>query len=297
MSQAGIIDIEGSHPQIPTSFVTDDGVAIPIANVIEILGDTVPNATFPAPLYTTGSGNTVTANIQVGTSLPVAPADKNDAGIVSFDDTAFNVDANGFVTLIGGGTGIESVLTDVAGPVVPNGSGQISILGDLVSATGVPLQSDGSVANVLTMQAQASSAQALSSSSNAGMSSFDASMFNVDPNGFVQLKGGTLAVDSFAMQTGTSPVVPDGNGLVTFNGSTVAAGTNPVRTNGTGLNTMALQVQISQALAATDATKIGLANFDSAAFDVDANGFVQLNGGGPPPCLVGLFVHQSSSVC
>jgi len=99
------------------------------------------------------------------------------------------------------------------------------------------------------------------------------------PNITVDLVGGTTAVDSFAMQTGTSPVLPAANGLVTFNGAVVSAGTNPVRTDGTGANTMALEVQISQAIAATDATKIGLSNFDSASFSVDANGFVTLKGG------------------
>ncbi len=94
------------------------------------------------------------------------------------------------------------------------------------------------------------------------------------------LAGGGGAVDSFAMQTGTSPVVADGAGLVTFNGATVSAGTNPVRTHGTAATTMALEVQISQALAATDATKIGLSNYDSVSFAVDANGFVTLAGGG-----------------
>jgi len=92
--------------------------------------------------------------------------------------------------------------------------------------------------------------------------------------------GGAPATDSFAMQTGISPVVPTAAGLVTFNGAVVAAGTNPVRTDGTAANTMALEVQISQALAATDATKIGLCNFDSTSFSVDANGFVQTTGGG-----------------
>lgn len=90
--------------------------------------------------------------------------------------------------------------------------------------------------------------------------------------------GGSVNIDSIAVQTGISPAVPDNAGLLTFNGGTVSAGTNPVRTNGTGLNTMALQVQISQAIAATDATKIGLANFNSTQFSVDVNGFVSATG-------------------
>ena len=91
---------------------------------------------------------------------------------------------------------------------------------------------------------------------------------------------GGIPIDGINVQTGTSPVLATAGGLVTLNGAVVAAGTNPVRTDGTGANTAAVEVQISQAIAATDATKIGLSNFDSAAFDVDANGFVQLNGGG-----------------
>jgi hypothetical protein len=90
----------------------------------------------------------------------------------------------------------------------------------------------------------------------------------------IGLSGGGAGIDSIAVQTGTSPVVPDGTGLVTINGAVVAAGTNPIRTNGTGPNTLAMQVQTSQALAAGDATKIGLANFSSAQFAVSAAGFV-----------------------
>jgi len=96
------------------------------------------------------------------------------------------------------------------------------------------------------------------------------------PNITLDLSGSGLAIDSVGVQTGTSPISPTGAGLITINGAVVAAGTNPVRTDGTGANTMAVEVQISQAIAAPDATKIGLANFDSADFTVDANGFVGL---------------------
>ncbi len=79
------------------------------------------------------------------------------------------------------------------------------------------------------------------------------------------------------VQTGISPVVPAAN-TITFNGATVLAGTHPVRTDGTAPATMALEVQLSQALAATDATKVGLSNFNSTFFSVDANGFVSSTG-------------------
>ncbi len=93
----------------------------------------------------------------------------------------------------------------------------------------------------------------------------------------IAASGGGTSIDSIGVQTGTSPVVPTGAGLVTMNGAVVAAGTNPVRTDGTGPNTLAVEVQISQALAAADATKIGLANFDSTDFTVSATGFVELS--------------------
>lgn len=97
MSQAGLVDIEGSHPQIPTSFVTDDGIAIPIANVLEILGTTVAN--YGVPLRTTGSGNTVTVVAQYATAN--ATSDATLAGLSSYDSAFFSVDSNGFVSFIG----------------------------------------------------------------------------------------------------------------------------------------------------------------------------------------------------
>lgn len=103
----------------------------------------------------------------------------------------------------------------------------------------------------------------------------------------IDLAGGSVGVDSIAVQTGTSPIVPTGAGLVTINGAVVAAGTNPVRTDGTGANTMAVEVQISQAIAGADATKIGLSNFDSSSFAVDATGFVTASGTGLLKTLTG----------
>jgi hypothetical protein len=106
------------------------------------------------------------------------------------------------------------------------------------------------------------------------------------PNITLDLVGGASAIEKINLQTGVSPIIPIG-GLIAFNGVVVAAGTNPVRTDGTAGNTMALEVQISQAIAATDATKIGLSNFDSARFTVDANGFVSVNGTGIGETITG----------
>lgn len=98
------------------------------------------------------------------------------------------------------------------------------------------------------------------------------------PNITMDLTGGATAIEKINLQTGTTPIVPT-SGAITFNGAVVAAGINPVRTDGTGASTVALEVQTSQALAAADATKIGLCNFDSSSFAVTATGFVTLAGG------------------
>jgi hypothetical protein len=52
VSQAGLIDIESSHPQIATQFDTDSNSAVPLANILEVLGGT--------GIDTSGSGNTIT---------------------------------------------------------------------------------------------------------------------------------------------------------------------------------------------------------------------------------------------
>jgi hypothetical protein len=97
------------------------------------------------------------------------------------------------------------------------------------------------------------------------------------------LTGGGLGVDSFQVQQvtapGVNPVAPTGAGLITFNGAAVANHSVPLETRSRALNTMNVEVQYSAAAAATDATKSGVAHFDSTAFTVDANGFVQLAGG------------------
>jgi hypothetical protein len=91
-----------------------------------------------------------------------------------------------------------------------------------------------------------------------------------------------MGIDSVGLDTGTTPITPNALGLININGAVVSAGTNPIRTNGVSSNTANIQVQISQAIAATDSTKIGLCNFNSSQFSVDANGFVSIVDGGFP---------------
>lgn len=281
MSQEGLIDIIGTHPEIPTEFIADVGTAVPIANQLEVLGTVVAAA--GVPFESVASGNTVTYQVQYASAI--AATDATDVGLAAFNSTDFSVDANGFVSLNASTQtqlGVDAFTAPGTNPVVPNGSDIITITGAQVAAGTIAniIRTDSLAANTLTIEIQRSSAQAATTIGANGVSHFNSTQFSVDANGFVALAGGGIAIDSIGTQTGTNPIVATSAGLVTINGAVVAAGTNPVRSDGTGANTMAIEVQISQAVAGTDATRIGLSNFSSSHFAVDANGFVTLAGGG-----------------
>jgi hypothetical protein len=79
---------------------------------------------------------------------------------------------------------------------------------------------------------------------------------------------------------GTNPVLPTVGGLITYTGGQYATGsfgTRVLTINSPAPNTVDVEVQISSAVSATNLNKNGVSHFDSAAFLVDANGFVQSN--------------------
>jgi trimeric autotransporter adhesin len=281
MSQAGIVDIEGSHPQIPTQFDCNSGFAVPIANVLEILGEAVPAANIP--LETVGSGNTVTIEVQYASDFATSEADQ--AGIASFNSTDFTVDANGFVTLVGSAS-VENFTVDAhtspgTNPVVPNGSGNITVTGGQVAAgtTTHVIQTNSLAVNSYTIQVQRSQAVASSTVGDNGVCHFNSTYFSVDANGFVTLVGGSVSasiqVDAHT-SPGTNPVVPNGSGTIIVTGGQVAAGTtaNVIQTNSLAVNTYTIQVQRSQAVASSTVGDNGVCHFNSAQFTVDGNGFV-----------------------
>lgn len=248
---------------------------------------------YPQQAYGQAVGTTSTGGILLFTRDPTTndinykigqqwqnTTDNNLWYLNSFTASSGTLLAN-WTNIVAGGVSVDSVVMQTGtSPVVPDGSGLLTFNGAVVAAGTNPVRTDGTGANTMALEVQTSQALAATDATKIGLANFNSAHFSVDANGFVGLLGGSQAVDSVAVQTGTSPILPTVAGLVTLNGAVVAAGTNPIRTDGTGANTAAVEVQISQALAATDATKIGLSNFNSSHFSVDANGFVSLSGGG-----------------
>lgn len=127
MSQVSIIDIEGNNPQIPTLFTADSGFAIPIANTLEILGDTT--AAGVIPVFTTGAGNTITTLVQF--SQAIASTDATRVGLAAFDSGDFGVDANGFVTF----EGVTDITFDADVGSATSVAGSVNIVGDGATTT------------------------------------------------------------------------------------------------------------------------------------------------------------------
>ena len=291
MSQCSLIDIEGSHPQICTQFDGDVGSAIPIANILTINGMTVANATYAEPIWVSASGNTVVVNAQVGTERTGAPADKNDAGLVSFDDTNFAVDANGYVTLIGGG-GAGDVKTntgDDAVAVAPDGAGNFGWIGlTVANATHAKpvFFKDSATANAIDLDIQVGVAitGAPIDKHDAGLSSYDDTQFAVDANGYVTLVGGA-GLPAIQTLTSDDPTIvgPNASGNIGITGEAVANATNakPLFVDA-GANALNAEIQVGAAVtgAPIDKNDAGIVSFDDTDFAVSTHGYVTLVGGG-----------------
>ena len=276
MSQAGEIDVVGTHPEIPTEFIANVGTAVPIANQLEVLGEVVAAGT--NPFRSIASGNTVTYQAQI--TQAIAATDATKIGLASFNSDEFIVDSNGFVSLSGSGAG-ETITGTTGGALSPT-AGNWNILAGVVAAGTVPIQTNGAV-STLTINVQTSQAIAAADATKLGLSNFDSSSFSVSGTGFVTLA--TTGAGKTITGNSGGALSPTANNWNIF-GTSTAAGTSPVNTSGSG-STLTVNVQTSQALAAADATKIGLSNFDSSSFSVTATGFVTLSTTGSGKTITG----------
>lgn len=72
-------------------------------------------------------------NIELQKSQAIASADATKIGLSAFKSTEFNVDANGFVSLVGGtGPVLQTLSDDVGTKALPDGTGNIQLVGHVV---------------------------------------------------------------------------------------------------------------------------------------------------------------------
>ena len=287
----GVSEVDSMTVDTFTAPGTNPVLADSVTGTITVTGDQVAAGTTPNVIRTDSlAPNTYTIEIQRSQAVNVSTI--GDNGVCHFDDGAFAVDANGFVTLKGGSEAIDSVAVDAntapgTNPVLPTAAGLITVTGAQVAAgtTANVIRSDSLAANTYTIEIQRSQAVATSTIADNGVCHFDSGSFGVDANGFVTLRGGSEAIDSVGVDAatapGTNPVLPNASGLINVTGGQVAAGTTSsvIRTDALAANTYTIEIQRSQAVASTTIADNGVCHFDSGSFSVDANGFVTLLGG------------------
>lgn len=137
------IDVDTSTPP-GTDPVTPNG-----ASNIAFNGAQVSSGTVGANVLRTASLAASSVTYQIQQSGSAAAQNTTLNGVAHFNSSHFTV-ANGFVSLASGGMGVDSFSTDVAGPVSPDGSGNIDV-------TGTNIYSNGSVANTITLNLQGTS--------------------------------------------------------------------------------------------------------------------------------------------
>jgi len=243
MSQAGLIDIEASHPTIPTQFDGDSGSAIPVLNVLQVTGLTVSSGTYAKPVFITASGNTVVTNVQIGKARTGAPVNSNDAGLSSYDDTVFQQDTNGYVTILGTAFG-KTITGDSGGALSPDSDGNWNIIG--TSAQGITSSGSG---NTLTFTV------ADATTTTKGVSSYNTNDFSI-VSGAVSLVDSvvkSVTTDSGVMTpAGHSFSILGGEGMdVTHSGTTITVAGEDWSTTNKGIGELATDDE-TKLLVATD---------------------------------------------
>lgn len=268
MSQAGVLDIESSNPQIPTQFNADSGSAIPIGNQLNVYGG--------EGIDTSASGMTVTISSELATAAATVGA--ANIGSAAFSSADFDVTA-GFVTIKAGSGGTDSFVTDsgtatqVAGSInILGGSGlSTSGSGDTVTVS-LPTLNNGEV--LIGRTGLDPVANTLTAGSGITIT---------DGSGTIEiaLTGGSTAIDSITIDdagAGTNPVLPDGTGSISITGAKKSNdATKPIDTRSDGANSF--QIRVQGAIASNSAAaslSAGIAYYFDEDFTVSAASRVDL---------------------
>lgn len=203
------------------------------AGNITVTGLAVANAGVPIQTHTVNV-NQYNIELQVTKARTGAPADKLDAGAASFDDTAFQADANGYVQLKNGGAATESVTVDAAtapgvNPVTPSALGTITVTGSQV-ATGQAgtqgVRTHTTALNEYDIEIQQSTTAAAKNTQLNGLSHYDQRFFTVD-EGYVSFTGGSTGATEEFSNLGMKYNAGTGTFTILASDGTDLSATNP----------------------------------------------------------------------
>ena len=207
-----------------TELEADDGnIASPDGlGHINLFGNIVLSGTHSKPLFSRADiANQLDLDLQVAMSVTPTPPDTEFVGVSCFNQDHFVVDAtSGMVSLVGSSSDMNTLTADEAtspgvNPIVPDMSGNISVTAELVNSHAVPIETHTRNIHSISVEPQISSAVLTSTRLTNGMCHFDSDGFDIDTDGFVQLKGGGgTATTSVLTDSGAPAVEPDATGEI-----------------------------------------------------------------------------------
>jgi hypothetical protein len=179
----GWVQLAGSN-FLQTVTGDDTVVTSPIAGNMYLIGNTVGNATYPKPVFTTqGAAGVEDINVQLSTASANA-ANPDLAGLCYFDPSQFTVNGSGYVQITGGSSPVPPVQVGATGLGIKYSASTFSICyhdGTNLSATnvgyvGIPSKITPGVIKQFAVTANASFIDATGASQVAG------AVFSLYPN-------------------------------------------------------------------------------------------------------------------
>lgn len=200
VDSVGFVSLIGSTPPAQTFNIDahtapgTDPVVASAGGVVTITGAQVASGTVGTNVIRTDSlaANTYTIEIQRSAVAAVSTVANN--GVAHYDNAVFTIDANGFVSLVGGAVPpsqkftVDASTAPGTNPVVPTAGGVVTITGGQVASGTVGanvIRTDSLAANTIKIEIQRATSAAATDSTKNGVCHFDSSSFSVDANGFV----------------------------------------------------------------------------------------------------------------
>ncbi len=140
-------------------------------------------------------------NIEVQLASEQAASSQTNAGLASFNNAQFDVDAAGYVSLLGGPGpattkfDVQAITAPGVDPAVPTAAGVITVNGALVAAHSVPLETRSRALNAYNLEAQVADVvtPTPANTNSAGMACYNTNHFTIDStSGMVSVKSSLI---------------------------------------------------------------------------------------------------------